>query len=108
MTETSTDPYSGEKEKARQALRTVIDPELGINVADLGLIYDISLPGDGTLKVLMTLSTRHCPMGEAIVNGVRNALEAAFPGKEVRVDLTFDPAWSLEMLTEEGKNQLRI
>ncbi len=94
-----------EKEKAINALYSVIDPELFVNVVDLGLIYKVTTPDNG-IHVLMTLSTPHCPMGEAITNGVRNTLEIAFPGREVRVDLTFDPLWSFEMLSEEGKRQL--
>ncbi len=95
-----------EKEKARNALYKVIDPELFVNVVDLGLIYEVTFTSDNGIHVLMTLSTPHCPMGEAITNGVRNALEIAFPDHEVQINLTFDPLWSFEMLSEEGKRQL--
>lgn len=98
--------HSADEEKARDALYKVIDPELFVNVVDLGLIYEVTFtPGNG-IRVLMTLSTPHCPMGEAITNGVRNVLEIAFPGREVQIDLTFDPLWNFEMLSEEGKRQL--
>ncbi len=101
-----TDPHASEKMKAQQALYHVIDPELFVNVIDLGLIYDLNLEKKDNLTVTMTLSTPHCPMGEAITTGVRNALEAVFPEKTVVVDLTFDPPWGFEMLTEEGRTQL--
>lgn len=103
-----TDPYYTEQMMAQQALYQVIDPELFVNVIDLGLIYKIDFTQAHTASVLMTLSTPHCPMGEAITNGVRNALEITFPGKTILVELTFDPPWNYEMITEEGKRQLGI
>ena len=105
MTISLSDPYSAEKLKAQEALYNVIDPELFVNVIDLGLIYDVSFNQDNII-VTMTLSTPHCPMGEAITNGVHNALEKVFPGKEIVVELTFDPRWGFEMLTPEGRIQL--
>ena len=106
MSHSDTTLHSADREKARKALSRVIDPELFVNVIDLGLVYELTFTPDNGIHVLMTLSTPHCPMGEAITNGVRNVLEAAFPGRGVRIDLTFDPAWSFEMLSEEGKRQL--
>ena len=99
-------PFAGEKIKAQQALYKVIDPELFVNVIDLGLIYEVVFDHAGNIEVMMTLSTPHCPMGEAIRNGVRNALEIAFPEHTINVNLTFDPKWNFEMLTEEGRAQL--
>jgi len=100
-----TDSYYNDKIKARDALYNVIDPELFVNVVDLGLIYDIDFKEE-KIEVTMTLSTPHCPMGEAITNGVKNALEKEFPGKEADITLTYDPPWSFEMLTPEGREQL--
>lgn len=105
LTFSVTDPHFNDKTIALQALYKVIDPELFINVVDLGLIYALEFE-EAKLNVTMTLSTPHCPMGEAITNGVQNALEICFPEREVKVDLTFDPAWSFELLSEEGKEQL--
>lgn len=102
-----TDIYYDDKIKARNALYNVIDPELFVNVVDLGLIYDIDFSKE-KIKVTMTLSTPHCPMGEAITNGVKNALEKEFTGQEADIELTFDPPWSFEMLTPEGREQLGI
>jgi len=105
MTISLSDPYSAEKLKAQEVLYNVIDPELFVNVIDLGLIYDVAFNQDNII-VTMTLSTPHCPMGEAITNGVHNVLEKVFPGKEIVVELTFDPPWGFEMLTPEGRIQL--
>jgi len=102
-----TDLHYSEKIKARDALYSVIDPELFVNVIDLGLIYDIHFEDD-TIRVLMTLSTPHCPMGDAITTGVKNALEMIFPEKTAETELTFDPPWSFEMLTPEGREQLGV
>jgi len=101
-----TDPYSAEKLKAQQALFNVIDPELFVNVIDLGLIYNLDFTQDSAITVTMTLSTPHCPMGEAITNGVQNALESIFPERKVDINLVFDPPWGYDMLTPEGKEQL--
>ncbi len=102
-----TDPYYNETMQALQALHKVIDPELFINIVDLGLIYDIDFQ-EGAIDVQMTLSTPHCPMGEAITNGVENALGTEFPDRKVVIDLTFDPPWSFERLTPEGREQLGL
>lgn len=91
--------------KAQNALYNVFDPELLINIMDLGLVYDIRF-SDNTIFVTMTLTTSHCPMGEAITNGVQNALEAAFTNHEIDIHITFDPPWDYEMLTPEGRAQL--
>lgn len=97
-----------QKMKAQQALYQVIDPELFVNVVDLGLIYEIEFKGNDMVEVLMTLSTPHCPMGDAITNGVRNVLETEFPGRNVKINLTFNPPWSFEMLTPSGREQLGV
>lgn len=72
------------------ALKTVIDPEIHIDVWTLGLIYDIKTGEDG-IDILMTLTTPFCPYGNKIVSGVENALKKF--GVEVRVELTFEPQW---------------
>lgn len=96
------------KTRAKNALYQVIDPELFVNIVDLGLIYDIEFKEEEKIVVTMTLSTPHCPMGEAITNGVKNALEIVFPGSNITIDLTFDPPWNFEMLTPEGREQLGV
>lgn len=103
-----TDTHFNDAVLAQNALYNVIDPELFVNVIDLGLIYNVEFLPDNLIRVTMTLSTPHCPMGEAITNGVKNALGITFPGKTIDIDLTFDPPWSFEMLTPEGREQLGV
>ena len=88
---------------ALAALQGVYDPEIGLDVVSLGLIYQIDFDEDAKkIYLTMTLTTQFCPMGESIVDNVRAAVEGAFPGYDVQVDLTFSPAWSYERISEEG------
>lgn len=96
---------NGQKDKAITALKKVIDPELLVNIVDLGLVYEIRFVAD-TIEVHMTLSTPHCPLGDAITNGVHNALSETFPGRDIQVLLVWEPAWNPEMMTEEGRKEL--
>ncbi|QEC69208.1 metal-sulfur cluster assembly factor [Panacibacter ginsenosidivorans] len=92
---------------ALAGLHDVIDPEVGLNVADMGLIYQLNFDEEARqVNCLMTLSTRFCPMGESIVDGVTNNLKINFPDSDVLVELTFDPPWRYEMISEEGRNFL--
>jgi metal-sulfur cluster biosynthetic enzyme len=88
---------------ARDALRQVIDPEAGLNIVDMGLVYDVREEGD-TLKVLMTFTTEACPAGPMLLANVEEALCALHP--KVVIDLTFDPPWTPEMITAEGRGLL--
>src|SRR6478735_2734310 len=89
---------------ALASLQYVTDPEIGLNVVDLGLIYQLDFDEAGNkIYVQMTLTTQFCPMGESIVDGVRNALQTTFSEEEVDVVLTFDPPWNSERISEEGK-----
>lgn len=84
------------------ALRQVLDPELGCNIVDLGLVYGITLDG-GKVTVAMTLTTPGCPMHESIANGVQLAL-LDLPGvEEALVDIVWEPPWHPSMMTEFGR-----
>lgn len=86
-------------------LRTIPDPEFGVSIVDLGLIYSVRCAG-GELQVVMTLTTPTCPSGGWIQEGVRAAL-ANLPGvRSVAVDLVFDPAWTPAMLSDEARRAL--
>ena len=103
------DPSSENYDKisrAEFALYEVIDPELMVNIVDLGLVYDVEIKGENIVKVTMTLTTPHCPMGEAIQTGVKNALEKELPGHEIEINLIFEPAWNYDMVSAEGMQQL--
>ena len=92
---------------ALAALEQVIDPELGLNVVDLGLIYQIDFDEPGNrIFVRMTLTTQFCPMGETLMAAVQRALEGTFSGRDVQVELSFDPPWSHERISEKGKEFL--
>ena len=86
-----------------EALKEVIDPELGINVVDLGLIYEVDID-DANVSVTMTLTTPGCPLHESIGAAVREALDTYIPGiGDVGVNLVWDPPWSPDRITEEGR-----
>jgi metal-sulfur cluster biosynthetic enzyme len=89
---------------ALAALQNVVDPEIDLNVVDLGLIYQLDFDEEEkTVYCSMTLTTQFCPMGESITDGVKNALQNTFSDYIIEVVLTFDPAWNHEMISEEGK-----
>jgi metal-sulfur cluster biosynthetic enzyme len=86
-------------------LGSIPDPEFGLSIVDLGLIYSASCD-EGNVHVVMTLTTPTCPSGGWIEDGVRAAL-AAIPGvRSVALDMVFDPAWTPAMLSEAGRKQL--
>jgi Predicted metal-sulfur cluster biosynthetic enzyme len=91
-------------ERALEALKQVNDPEIGLNVVDLGLIYQLDFDEDNQqIYVLMTLTTPFCPMGESLTGAVENALISVFPQHKVNLALTFNPGWSADNISEEGK-----
>ena len=93
--------------RAEVAMKMVIDPEIGLNVVDLGLIYQLDFdPAEMTLFCSMTLTSRFCPMGEAIHSGVENALQQAFPEYKINVSLAFDPPWNPERISVAGREFL--
>lgn len=92
---------------ALAALQNVMDPEIGLNIVDLGLIYQLDFD-ETDLKIYcsMTLTTRFCPMGESIESAVQESLRSAFPNYEITIELSFDPPWSHELISEEGRTFL--
>ena len=90
------------KEDVIEALRAVEDPELGIDIVDLGLLYDVELE-NGNVKVIHTLTSMGCPVGPMIQEDIQN-VAAAVPGVEnVEVELTWDPPWSPEKMSDDAK-----
>jgi metal-sulfur cluster biosynthetic enzyme len=86
------------------ALRQVIDPEIGCNLVDLGLIYDVAITG-AKVKVTMTLTTPGCPMHESLCAGVQVAALNLEGVEDAEVDLVWDPPWHPSMMTEIGRAQ---
>ena len=87
-------------------LKNIYDPEIPVNVYDLGLVYDIDYSPDGAANIRMTLTAPNCPMADMMVEDVKLQV-AKIPGvKEVNVELVFDPPWDKEMMSEEAKLEL--
>jgi len=90
------------------ALRTVIDPELGYNIVDLGLVYSVAVADDCDVRIIMTTTTRGCPATEYLKDGASSAAWSV-PGVEaVTIALTYDPPWSTQLMTREAKAHLGI
>lgn len=90
------------------ALQNVIDPEIGLNVVDLGVIYQIDFDEiERKLFCAMTLTTQFCPMGESITDAVKETLKSTFADYDAAIELTFDPPWSNEMISAKGHEFLK-
>ena len=94
------------KNKIIEALKKVIDPEIGFNVVDLGLIYDIEVSEDGVVKIQMTLSTPSCPLSGTIMDWVKSVAESVEGVKKAEIELVWNPPWSIEMASDEVKKSL--
>ena len=92
-------------EQVREQLRQVYDPELGVNIVDLGLVYDIRVTPE-QIYIRMTLTTPGCPMHKMIVGGVERALQEQKENRELEVDVVWEPRWSPEMMSDQAKEQL--
>lgn len=94
-------------EQIREAIRQyVIDPEIGINVVDMGLIYDIRVE-DKDVLIKMTFTSMGCPDGSHIMQSVHDVSQK-ISGKPVRIELIWEPAWNKNMLSQEAKDELMI
>jgi metal-sulfur cluster biosynthetic enzyme len=94
-------------EEIRQALKGVKDPELGISIVDLGLIYGIE-EKDGRVNITATLTYPGCPLGPQIMDEMKRAVALLAGVKRVEVEIVFDPPWTKEMMTEDGREELEI
>lgn len=101
------DPCYEEKIRLLQLLSLVRDPELELNIVDLGLIYGIEIDKiNRVTEITMTLSTPACPAGEYIRGSVAMMGKEACPGYEIRINLTFEPEWSADKISEDGRKEL--
>jgi metal-sulfur cluster biosynthetic enzyme len=94
--------------RIRQALTQVYDPELGINIVDLGLVYEIDVHDNGDVDIRYSLTTMGCPIGPLIEDQMRAFLAPIDGIGEVRPELVFRPAWSPEMMSDEAKAALGV
>jgi metal-sulfur cluster biosynthetic enzyme len=96
-----------DKEKVIEALRECYDPEIPINVVDLGLVYNIAIE-DESIKITMTLTSPFCPIIDYFIEDVKHKVMEKTGAKNVDIDITFDPPWSLDKMSEKAKEQLGL
>lgn len=94
------------RDQIYEVLYTIFDPEIPVNVVDLGLIYDVQIEEKGNIKIDMTLTAPNCPVAGDIVAEVQRKTEAIEGVGDAHIHLTFDPPWTKEMMTEEAKLEL--
>jgi len=104
------DPGDGQvhEEQVREALESVFDPEIPVNIADLGLIYDVRIEPNGEVGIDMTLTAPGCGMGPVLVQDVERRVGQVPNVTSVSVDLVFDPPWSRDMMSEEAQLELGL
>ena len=93
-------------EKIVRALKTVYDPEIPVDIYELGLIYDVFVNEDNHVKVIMTLTTPNCPVAETLPLEVEDKVRSVEDVVEAKVELTFEPPWTRELMSEEAKLEL--
>jgi FeS assembly SUF system protein len=91
-----------------KVLKTVYDPEIPVNIYDLGLIYEIEMRDEGKVKIVMTLTSPNCPVAESLPEEVYEKVLAVDGVNDVELHLTFDPPWSKDMLSEEAMLELGL
>ncbi|HNU58367.1 MAG TPA: SUF system Fe-S cluster assembly protein [Aquaticitalea sp.] len=93
-------------EKIVKVLKTVYDPEIPVDIYELGLIYDVFVNEDYDVKILMTLTTPNCPVAETLPMEVEEKIKSINEVKTAEVEITFDPPWSQDLMSEEAKLEL--
>ena len=96
------------EEKVINVCRNIYDPEIPVNIYELGLIYGIKVFEDGKVRIVMTLTTPNCPVAESLPEEVKTETGRLEGVKEVDLDLTFEPPWDQDMMTEEAKLELGL
>lgn len=93
-------------EKIVNVLKTIYDPEIPVDIYELGLIYDVFVNEDYDVKILMTLTTPNCPVAETLPLEVEEKVKSLNDVKSAEVEITFDPPWSQDLMSEEAKLEL--
>lgn len=97
------------KEEAIEIAKQVFDPELPVSIWDLGLIYDIQPnPADDSLEIRMTLTSEKCPAAQSLPQSLRSRLLASGKVKEVEVEIVFEPPWTPQRISEEGRKKMGL
>ena len=102
MSEKIIDPNELGKEIV-EVLKTIFDPEIPVDIYELGLIYDVFVNEDYDVKILMTLTTPNCPVAESLPLEVKNKVADIVGVKSAEVEMTFDPPWNKDLMSEEAK-----
>jgi FeS assembly SUF system protein len=89
-------------------LKTIFDPEIPVDIYEIGLIYKLTIDDDFTVHILMTLTTPNCPVAESLPEEVREKVKTVEGVKDLDLELTFEPPWDYSMLTEEAKLELGL
>ncbi len=105
MSETTINPEAL-GEKIVRVLKTIYDPEIPVDIYELGLIYDVLVNEDFDVKILMTLTTPNCPVAETLPLEVEEKVKSLNEVKSAEVEITFDPPWSQDLMSEEAKLEL--
>jgi FeS assembly SUF system protein len=93
-------------DKILLVLKTIYDPEIPVDIYELGLIYDVFVNVDFDVKILMTLTTPNCPVAETLPREVEEKVKSLNEVKDAEVEITFDPPWTRELMSEEAKLEL--
>lgn len=93
-------------EKIVRVLKTIYDPEIPVDIYELGLIYDVFVNEDNDVKILMTLTSPNCPVAETLPVEVEEKVKSLDLVKDARVEITFDPPWTQDLMSEEAKLEL--
>ncbi len=96
------------KEKIIGEIKKIYDPEIPVNIYDLGLIYDVKVDDQKNVDVIMTLTTPNCPVAESLPMEVENTVKEVKEVKKVNLELVWDPPWNKSMITEAGKLELNL
>ena len=93
-------------EKIVKMIKTIFDPEIPVDIYELGLIYDVFVNEDNEVKILMTLTSPNCPVAESLPQEVEEKIRSIDEVKTAEVEITFDPAWTKDLMSEEAKLEL--
>ncbi len=96
------------EEKIVHVLKNIYDPEIPVNIYDLGLVYEHKVGDEGHVKVLMTLTAPNCPVADVMPQQVKEEISYLTGVTDVDVEITFDPPWDQDMISEEGKLELGL
>ena len=96
------------KEKVIAEIKKIYDPEIPVNIYELGLIYDVTIDNDNKVYVKMTLTTPNCPVAESLPNEVKNSIKEIKDVKNVDLNLVWDPPWNKSMMSESAKLELNL